>query len=60
VAHPRRCAADPPPALLTGRNHTRNSRACISKAAVGFLNASGAPYVDLDLQRLAAAMLARE
>jgi arylsulfatase A-like enzyme len=73
--------------LLTGRNHTRNSMACITEAAVGFPNASGAavtgdypgssphrftggtinqvvidvsgePY--LDLERQAAAMLARE
>jgi len=28
--------------LLTGRNHTRNSMACITEAAVGFPNASGA------------------
>ncbi|HET7246390.1 MAG TPA: arylsulfatase [Streptosporangiaceae bacterium] len=27
--------------LLTGRNHTRNSMACITEAAVGFPNASG-------------------
>jgi arylsulfatase A-like enzyme len=27
--------------LLTGRNHTRNSMACISEAAIGFPNASG-------------------
>jgi arylsulfatase A-like enzyme len=27
--------------LLTGRNHTRNSMACITEAAVGFRNASG-------------------
>jgi len=27
--------------LLTGRNHTRNSRACITEAAVGFPDASG-------------------
>ena len=27
--------------LLTGRNHTRNSMACITEAAVGFSNASG-------------------
>jgi|HubBroStandDraft_6_1064221.scaffolds.fasta_scaffold244109_2 hypothetical protein len=26
--------------LLTGRNHTRNSMACITAAAVGFPNAS--------------------
>jgi arylsulfatase A-like enzyme len=28
-------------ALLTGRNHTRNSMACITEAATGFPNASG-------------------
>src|SRR5580765_7976884 len=28
-------------ALLTGRNHTRNSMACITEAAIGFPNASG-------------------
>jgi arylsulfatase len=28
--------------LLTGRNHTRNSMACITECAVGFPNASGA------------------
>src|SRR5215208_2734688 len=28
--------------LLTGRNHTRNSMACITEAAIGFPNASGA------------------
>ena len=27
--------------LLTGRNHTRNSMACITEAAIGFPNASG-------------------
>src|ERR1700743_621677 len=27
--------------LLTGRNHTRNSMACITEAAVGFPDASG-------------------
>ena len=27
--------------LLTGRNHTRNSMACISEAAIGFPNGSG-------------------
>ena len=27
--------------LLTGRNHTRNSMACITEAAVGFPTASG-------------------
>ena len=27
--------------LLTGRNHTRNSMACITEAASGFPNASG-------------------
>jgi arylsulfatase A-like enzyme len=27
--------------LRTGRNHTRNSMACITEAAVGFPNASG-------------------
>ena len=27
--------------LLTGRNHTRNSMACITECAVGFPNASG-------------------
>ncbi len=27
--------------LLTGRNHTRNSMACITEAAIGFANASG-------------------
>jgi arylsulfatase A-like enzyme len=27
--------------LLTGRNHTRNSMACITEAAIGFSNASG-------------------
>ncbi|HEY7279132.1 MAG TPA: sulfatase-like hydrolase/transferase, partial [Trebonia sp.] len=27
--------------LLTGRNHTRNSMACITEAATGFPNASG-------------------
>src|SRR6201989_2787354 len=26
---------------LTGRNHTRNSMACITEAAIGFPNASG-------------------
>jgi arylsulfatase A-like enzyme len=55
--------------LLTGRNHTRNSMACITEAASGFPNASGTikrvaidvsgqPY--LDLERQAEAMLARE
>ena len=27
--------------LLTGRNHTRNSMACVTEAAIGFPNASG-------------------
>src|ERR1700746_1338490 len=27
--------------LLTGRNHTRNSMACITEAAIGFPNAGG-------------------
>ena len=27
--------------LLTGRNHTRNSMACITEAAIGFPNGSG-------------------
>src|SRR4051812_14660824 len=30
-----------PARLLTGRNHTRNSMACITEAAIGFPNASG-------------------
>jgi len=55
--------------LLTGRNHTRNSMACITEAASGFLSSggtinrvavdvSGEPYVDLE--REAQAMLMRE
>jgi hypothetical protein len=30
--------------LLTGRNHTRNSMACITEAAIGFPNASGSRF----------------
>ena len=37
----RRCARPTRSCLLTGRNHTRNSMACITEAASGFPNASG-------------------
>ena len=40
MAHDCALLADPV-CLLTGRNHTRNSMACITEAAVGFPNASG-------------------
>jgi arylsulfatase A-like enzyme len=42
--------------LLTGRNHTRNSMACITEAAVGFPNASGAiPPENGQIQEILAA-----
>ena len=34
--------------LLTGRNHTRNSMACITEAAIGFPNAAGRPAGERD------------
>ena len=33
--------SEPDWTLLTGRNHTRNSMACITEAAIGFPNGSG-------------------
>ena len=39
---PRRCARDRS-CLLTGRNHTRNSMACITEAAAGFPTAADHP-----------------
>ena len=40
VPHDRLCSPTRS-CLLTGRNHTRNSMACITEAAIGFPNASG-------------------
>jgi arylsulfatase A-like enzyme len=38
---PRHCARPRAPACSRGANHTRNSMACITEAAIGFPNASG-------------------
>ena len=39
--HATALCSPPRSCLLTGRNHTRNSMACITEAAIGFPNASG-------------------
>src|SRR5262249_40582670 len=39
--HPTALCSPTRSCLLTGRNHPRNSMACITEAAVGFPNASG-------------------
>ncbi len=45
--------------LLTGRNHTRNSMACITEAAIGFPNASGTdPAGERDAARRSSASAA--